>query len=281
MTLQKEASSAANTVAAREAQFYKTGFDGIGPLLRQYAESLSGGTDDFWEAHILGAAPYVIRIGGRTAGFFTLWEKKKLTSFYLGADFLPLAQPVFRRILAEYGVRTAFAATCDEALLSLCLDFHSRIEPQAYFFDGTVPHAVRPPEYSRECIHPVAPQELPAVKGLTGDFFDFLSERDLTDGRAALYRLEERGELLGFGIIVPNRLAARYHACGMITLANRRRKGAGRSIQIHLGDICRENGAVPVSGCWYQNLPSKKTIESAGRYSKTRLLNIFFPTDKE
>jgi hypothetical protein len=53
-------------------------------------------------------------------------------------------------------------------------------------------------------------------------------------------------------------------------------KGVGRSIQMHLADITRENGYIPISGCWYYNHNSKKTIESAGRYSKTRLLNVTF-----
>jgi hypothetical protein len=30
------------------------------------------------------------------------------------------------------------------------------------------------------------------------------------------------------------------------------------------------------SGCWYYNHNSRKTIESAGRYSRTRLLNVTF-----
>lgn len=62
----------------------------------------------------------------------------------------------------------------------------------------------------------------------------------------------------------------------MITIEEKRRKGVGRSIQLHLGDICIERGGIPISGCWYFNHLSKKTITSAGRYTKTRLLNISF-----
>jgi len=62
----------------------------------------------------------------------------------------------------------------------------------------------------------------------------------------------------------------------MITLEAKRQNGAGRSILIHLADICKENGFIPISGCYYYNHLSKKTIESAGKYSKTRLLNVSF-----
>jgi uncharacterized membrane-anchored protein YitT (DUF2179 family) len=35
-------------------------------------------------------------------------------------------------------------------------------------------------------------------------------------------------------------------------------------------------GYTAVSGCWYYNHNSKKTMESAGGYSKTRLLKFYF-----
>lgn len=84
------------------------------------------------------------------------------------------------------------------------------------------------------------------------------------------------GEILGYGIIVPNVLLKKYWTCGMITLKQYRTKGVGRSIQIHLGDICRENNKIPISGSWYYNDLSRKTIESAGKYTTTRLLNVIF-----
>ena len=41
--------------------------------------------------------------------------------------------------------------------------------------------------------------------------------------------------------------------------------------------ICMDlHKKISISGCWYYNRLSKKTITSAGRYSKTRLLNISF-----
>jgi hypothetical protein len=167
-------------------------------------------------------------------------------------------------------------ATCDQLFLSLCLDFHKKIEMQAYFFDGTVMGDVRPAEYGREFLLEVKPEELPEVKANTGDFFDFVSAAWMESGEIKLYQLRVHDEVLGYGIIVPNTMLTKYWANGMITLVKNRQKGVGRSIQLHLGDICRENGYIPISGCWYYNHLSKKTIESAGRYTKTRLLNVLF-----
>jgi hypothetical protein len=52
--------------------------------------------------------------------------------------------------------------------------------------------------------------------------------------------------------------------------------GIGRSIIIHLRNICIEKGLTPMAGCWYYNHNSKNTLESTGFITKTRLLRIDF-----
>ena len=259
-----------------KSEFTKVQYNVIEPLFQQYKKTLGGVCDEFWEDHILRADFYMITIDGHSAGYFAIYQKTKLTQFFLLNQYGHLAQPFFQQILAGYSMKSAFVATCDELFLSLCLDFHRSIELQAYFFDGSVPNEVRPPEFARSCIVPVSAEELSEVKEITGDFFDDVAEDDLLCKRTMLYRLCENGETLGFGIVVPGKLLPQYASLGMITLEQYRRRGVGRSIQLHLADLCRENGLIPISGCWYRNENSKKTIESAGRYSKTRFLNVLF-----
>ena len=254
----------------------KTDCDNIIPLFRIYAKTLSGVCDDFWETHILHADFYSIIIEGYPAGYFAVYEKTKLTQFFLCDEYLNLAQVIFQRILAEYTIQTAFVATCDELFLSLCLDFHRNVDMQAYFFDGSHPRKVRLPEFGRPCISPIFVKELMEAKEVTGDFFDDVTEDDLLSERTMLYRLHENGETLGFGMVVPGILLTQYASVGMITLEAHRRRGVGRSIQLHLAELCRENGLLPIAGCWYGNQNSKRTLESAGLTSKTRLLNVSF-----
>jgi GNAT superfamily N-acetyltransferase len=68
---------------------------------------------------------------------------------------------------------------------------------------------------------------------------------------------------------------------GMSVHPDFRRKGVGRSIIMHLADICREKGVTPHCGCWYYNHNSKATSESAGFVAQTRLLNVFFKDETE
>ncbi len=249
----------------------------INTLLKEYLDTITCVADDFWEYNIRSSDFYRIEQNGCNIGCFAFFGKERLlTQFYMKREHWNLAQPVFQQILKEYEVEAAYVLTGDELFLSLSMDDHLRVEKQAYMFDGTVKNEVRPPEFPRSSLLRVKPEEFDEVIELTGDFFQPISKTHLETGEYLLYKLCEGEEILGYGIIVPNTLLTGYWPCGMITLEKNRRKGIGRSIQLHLADICRENGFTPISGCWYYNHLSKKTIESAGRYTKTRILKIIF-----
>lgn len=256
--------------------FHKCTFEAVRKRFDLYLSTLTNVVDDYWEEHILNAQLYKIYADETEIGGFAVFNEEKLTWFHMDAVFLFKAQEIFKRILSEYKIQTAYAATCDELMLSLCMDYHKSIEKQAYFFDGSICHKVAPPEYERECIAQVLPEEIGDVNEKTDNFFHDVTPESMRAGAHKIYRLRDCGEDLGYGVLVPMKTIPQYWGCGMVTVEEYRRKGVGRSIQIHLAELCREMGKIPVSGCWYQNHLSKKTIESAGRYSKTRLLNVHF-----
>lgn len=248
-------------------------------LITEYVDTLTGVMDDFVENHILNAEWYNISINEESTGFFTLFKEigdVKITSFFLKPECYLYAQEIFKEVLTEFHVSSAFVLTCDELFLSLCMDNHKNIKIQAYMFSVSFHKYKNEPKYSRSSLVKVLSDELQTVRSLTGDFFDEFSTDDFIKGKYFLYCLKENEIPLGYGIIVPNKIQKKYWACGMITIEKFRNKGVGRSIQTYLADICRENNAMPISGCWYYNILSKKTIESAGRYTKTRLLNVLF-----
>ena len=249
------------------------------PLADAFARTLTGPVDDFWESHILGGAAWAICEDGGQIGFLTLWDdapERYISSFYLPAERWHRAQALFARALETFAVTRAYVPTCDELFLSLCMDRQVKVELQAYYFADT-PHApVLPPQFGRECLRPVTPDELPEVFAQVGDFFGGVTAQTMAEGRELLWRLCEGEETLGYGIVVPNRLVRPYAPCGEIVLVPHRRRGVARSLQMHLAAWCREQGMIPVGGCWYYNEASRNTFYSVGRYSKTRLLNITF-----
>ncbi len=249
------------------------------PMIRRWADGLPGVFDDFFEQHVLDAVPYAIRADGAPVGFFALYAEEagnRITAFSLEERHWGASQRLFARILAEYSVVSAFVVTHDELFLSLCMDVQAGVEPQAYFFDGRVAGDVTAPQFGRECLSEVRPEEMPAMIEATDGFFDNRDVRSAMEGKCRLWKLAQGGEVLGYGVTVPLRLREGVVACGEITLPRHRRKGVARSIQLHLGDWARENGLIPVGGCWFHNEASRDTFFSAGKYSRTRLLNVRF-----
>jgi GNAT superfamily N-acetyltransferase len=239
--------------------------------LMEYAARLTGTGDDFWEEHILNGDHYSILSNNAEIGYFTLFGNEKVTSFFMPAPFLKFAQPVFRRILSEFDVKTAFVATCDELFLSLCMDNQKSVELQAYFFEHSGA-GVRPPEYGRDLLSPAVMEDAKDILDT-----EYVAE-NISAGR--YYVLRENGVFLGQGFFHPDTLTPTQASIGMSVHPDHRCKGVGRSIIMHLTEISREKGLTPVCGCWYYNHNSKRTLESAGFASKTRLLNVHFTEDE-
>lgn len=246
-------------------------------LLSQYAQRLTGVTDDFWEQHILGAQVHRILADGASVGWLTIYDGELATAMELAPEHRTHAREILARAISELGVSSAFAPTCDEGWLTACLDIARTVEPQAYLFDGTTALPVRAPEYPRACMRRIAPEEFDEVQRASGGFFTGDATcQSLAAGEQYIYALDQAGEALGWGIIVPLRSRPQYWACGMVTRADMLRRGIGRSIQLHLADICREQGRIPISGCWHKNHLSRKTIESAGRAMSSMLIKVEF-----
>ena len=120
--------------------FIKSNTQEINPLLNEYLNTLIGVVDDFWEEHILTASIYLICEDDKSIGCFAIYKNEKVTMFYICPAYIRMAQDIFKKILSDFNARTAFVATCDRLFLNLCMDFHKKIEMQAYFFKyGTIP----------------------------------------------------------------------------------------------------------------------------------------------
>ncbi len=254
------------------AKYVKSSFKENHEFLEMYINSLSSRYDDFLEEHILESEIYSIYIDDAHVGYFGVHSNKMLTQFVMSLSELRRAQTIFTDVLKVFDIRNALVPTCDELFLSLCLDNHKKINMHAYFIEHSG-KPVKPAVYSRELLHQATLEDLPEILSITKDFIDRHEER-IKKGQ--LYVLRENGEFLGMGIIVDNVIMKNCKGTGMFTNEKHRQKGVGRSIILHLKDICRAAGADPIPGCWYYNHNSKRTLESAGYITRTRLLNIAF-----
>jgi len=240
-------------------------------LLTEYANSLSSPIDSFLEDHILNSEFFSLKINGKEVGYFAIFKSNLLTQFFLRKESWSYSQTLFKSVLDKYHIKSAYVPTSDELFLSLSLDNHKKVELQAYLFVDNRDVKLEPPykgDFAQAEI-----KDTEEIEKISGDFFDSLENRIKN---REIFTFREGSPLLGVGIVEKSRLLSGYASIGMFTNEKYRMKGIGTSIIINLKSWCYSHSLIPISGCWYKNTNSKKTLERAGLVTKSRLLNVVF-----
>lgn len=254
--------------------------------LDQYLKNLSYHLDSFQEDHILDSKVFSIFLDDRHQGYFAVCENvfdiegfTVLTQFILDSDSLKHSQPIFKQVLEDHGIVSAFISSKDELFLSISMDFHKSVTMQAYMHtDGNAP--IKAAEFPRTCMVLANDDDFPEIQRLSNNYFDFLLHPRKRD-KFQLYILKDKETILGFGLLEEGEMVKNINSLGIYTIEEHRKKGVGRSMMIHLKNICYEKGIKPLTGCNWYNKKSKATIESAGFISQTRLFKIEFTEDKK
>ena len=249
--------------------FQKTTFKDLKEELLSYTKSLRL-VDTYWEQYIVDSDLYKIIYKHDCIGFFSIYKNEMmLTSFHINSTML--YQSVFEEIVDEFQLKSAYVVTNDELMLSLCMDKQTRVELQAYFFDDGE-QVVADASFPLELLKLAQQKDLNELIDI--DFFDAPTIENSED---LIYVMRnDKDELMGAGHIQRMQLERKWGAVGMYVSSDFRQMGVGRSIILHLMDIAKQKGLIPIAGCWYYNHNSKKTLESCGFSSKTRLLKIYF-----
>ncbi|MEM7347591.1 MAG: GNAT family N-acetyltransferase [Chloroflexota bacterium] len=248
--------------------------DDISNLVDDYIQTLSSPIESFLEYHILNSQLYVISSPlSETVGYFGIYKEKLLTQFYLCASDLKEGQTIFSEILSHYAVETAFIPTCDELFLSYALDQETTFSKQAYFFQDNKESGMKIEGYQDAEFRRATLADVADIRQISGDYFDELEESVTRD---ELFVLRDGDILLGIGVSEMGRILKGYSSVGMFVNEQFRRRGIGRNIILRLKEWSYAQGQIPVAGCNYYNINSKKTLESAGMITKTRLLKVEF-----
>lgn len=248
--------------------------DELHAFIEEYSKTLSSPFDSFLEDHISKSQFYSIEKNAEVAGYFAIiHDDGLLTQFYLRKEHMQYAQIIFRDVLCKYQVKRAFVVTSDELFLSLAIDQDMVIKKQAYFFQDSGQVMDASSLYVKGSFRTAVALDIPQILEVSGDFFDELEGRV---ARQEIFVFKEGEELLGAGIVEHGIVMQGYTSIGMFVNEKHRQKGIGRTIITELKKWCYDNGRIPICGCWYYNHNSKKTLESAGMITKTRLFNIEF-----
>lgn len=253
--------------------FEKCRFEEIKEKVNRYYTKNHIIVDSFWEDHVLESNHYKILSEGRIIGFFAIYQKQLLTLFNIDTEYIHHSQELFRRVKHYEEVFEAFVPTGDELFLSLALDDFSKLEKQAYFSVDSERN-VESKINGDFSITLAENEDLDLIKQYSDDFFgDMLADHVEANH---IYIAKLLNEVVGFGIIEYGRVVTNYASIGMFVRPEYRCHGMASNILISLKKVVYEKGFQPISGCWYYNHNSKKSQESAGLCSKTRLLRIHF-----
>jgi len=240
-------------------------------LISEYVKKLSSPIDSFLEDHIIQSTFYSICDSSKVIGYYAIHKNQCLTQFYLGLPYYHVSQKIFNHVLEDNSVQSIMVPTCDELFLSMVLDHDYKIEKQAYFFQDNKVEIPKEKLYKNGDLRVAVKNDAKKIKEVCQDFIDELEDRI---ENKQIFTLVEGNILIGIGIVERSKLLDRYASIGMFTNEQYRKKGIGRTMIHHLKEWCYDNHLNSICGCWYYNVHSKQTLESAGMVSKTRLLNI-------
>ena len=253
-------------------RFAVTTIDQIGARILKRISGFPSIIDGFLVDHIYDSNHYRIFVDENEAGYFSIHDKSHLTQFYLGSEYSGISQQIYFNVRKMENVRFAFVPTCDEYFLSHALDDCRQVEKQAYFFnhDSNKGRIKIDPRFLCRVAETT---EIDFIKNESGHFFaeNELPER-LNKGEIWISYYDNVG--VGFGLIIRSKLFPDVADLGMYTIEKHRRHGYGRLTVQSLINKCLNRELRIAAGCWYYNHNSKKTLESAGMHSNTRLLKI-------
>lgn len=255
--------------------FVKKNIDELLPEYIDYTRSVRL-VDTYWEDMILESSLYEIRMDEQYAGICSVHEQCELvTSFTIADNCLVCAKRIFAQMLEHLKPKGAMCVTSDELFLSLLTDYmdanpKAQIEQCAYFFDD-IAQPELPERYKGLCLVQAREEHITLLREL-----DFFSDLTVTNETDVKYLLFDGEELLGAGHIQTMLFEPKWGAVGMVTAPKYRNQGVGRAIITMEKQICREQGLIPIAGCWYHNYASKATLEACGFASKTRYIKVIF-----
>lgn len=259
-----------------EIKFKSCKWTEIQKIVSDYLRKNNIVVDSFWEDHVLESNHYIMTCCNEIMGYFSIFQSSTITLFYVFDHYANQSQELFNKVKKYESVTNAMVVTGDEFFLSHCFDNFARIEKQAYFSIYTDKQITK----ERQKVLQLRLADIDNDKQiltLSGDFLNGEIE-NIRNGIDSLkiYIVEYGNKVVGFGVVQYGIVLEDIASIGMYVCEEYRCQGIGTNILQNLKQIVQNNGYRAFSGCWYYNHNSKKSMESAGAYSKTRLIRFYF-----
>jgi len=253
-------------------QIFKTGLHGIACFRRAYFKSLPRFQELYLELLVEDSDYYLLINNQREVGYFIKTKSNILVEFYLVDDQVPDAYDIFLSITRDHSIHSVYCKTFDALLMDCCLLYSSKYQMIGRLFRDSFQTIDYPltgltNRYATMADYPYlllqedglyeAPEELSRfVRG--GNVLMFMNDHDL----------------YGCGYLTRIHVESDYYDIGMWVNPRFRQKGIATGIISGLKRICSLNNWIPVCGCSYDNLGSKRTLEKNGFVSKYKLVKF-------
>ncbi|MDR7856595.1 GNAT family N-acetyltransferase [Tissierella sp.] len=259
-----------------EIEFKLCRWEEIHKIVSDYLRKNNIVVDSFWEDHVLESNHYKMTLCNEIVGYFSIHESSTITLFNVFNHYANQSQELFAKVKKYESVTNAMIVTGDEFFLSHCIDSFARIEKQAYFAVYTDKEIIKERQKVLQLRLADIDNDHQILK-LSGDFLNGEIESIRKGlGFLKIYIAEYNNKVVGFGVIQYGRVIEDVASIGMYVCEEYRCQGIAANILQNLKHIVQNNGFRAFSGCWYYNHNSKKSMESAGAYSKTRLIRFYF-----
>lgn len=224
--------------------------------------------ENVWEAQY-----FKIYFESDWIGYACIGSDKTLWQFYLINTAWIHGQDIFRTLIDQGYVKGAECISFDHLLMSLCMDFHKTACCSAYVFRDDTDVNYHLSSIRNLYFNKAKEDDFDVLTEISGDFFYNLKEHIQKQEVMMFY---SGGELLGAGTCKKIFSSLNYYDIGMVVVDKHRNKGIGTLIVTQMKKYCYDHNLVPVCGCWYPNLASKRTLEKAGFIAKHRVIRFEF-----
>ncbi len=239
-----------------------------------YLNSLPHFQELYLEMMLADSESFLISSGQKDVGYFIKTQSNKLIEFYIVDEYLPHVESVFNFILHKHSIVSALCKTFDFLLLENCLENSKKHKIIGHLFRDTIKATSFPlPELSK--------------RQATEDDYDFLLKQEgelyespeellhFINGRNIIMFYNEN-DLYGCGYLIRINDGWDYYDIGMWVNPKYRNRGIATGIISHLKQTCLFNNRIPICGCAYENLASKRSLEKNGFISKYKLVEFLF-----
>lgn len=256
-------------------KFDKCNFESIKELYIRSRENYISPVDTFHENKILNSNHYKIYLNEDLIGYTSVHCGSIMVTFDIFDKYKKVGQEAFYAAKKIEYLSEALVPTSDEYFLGLSMDNFKAIDKQAYFFKYANKRIV---ENKLNIEYRLATKSDIDLINDNCDkdeyFFDDKLEKQIE--MKEVYIGFDSDNVAAFGILERSKIIPKIASIGMYTNKKYRNRGVGKTTLYSMVQECEKEGIEPISGCWYFNHNSKKTLESIGFVGTTRYLKVTF-----